>query len=82
MLDAGLLAAPGNIEYGSGDVGSFAGEEPEDRGGDFFGLAAALQRNQGLHTIDAGGFAAFGVKAGVDEARPHSIDSNAKMSPL
>ena len=76
------LSAAGDVEDGAGYVGGLFGEQPEDGGGDLFGLAAALEGDLGFQAIDAVGFAALSVHSGVDEAGADGVDADAFFGDL
>lgn len=69
------LPASGYVQDGSGYVAGFFGEEPEDGGGYFFGVSAALHGDGDFDALDAVGFASKGVEFGVDEAGADGVDS-------
>ena len=71
-----VSASAGYVEDGSGYIAGFFGEEPEDGGGYFFGVSAALHGDCDFDAFDAVGLASEGVEFGVDVAGTDGVDSD------
>ena len=78
----GDLFPSGHVHEGAGRERRLVREQPQNGVGHLLRPPAAIHGHEGLHAIDAIGFAAAGMDLRVDEARTHGVHADAFRGDL